>query len=142
MNLAGRVLIALLFLGGAAQKLVDAAPVTGMIEGIGLPGWLVWPVTAFNLAAAVCLVLGPGVRGWALVLAGYCVFTSWFHWQLRADPWQVTIVVKNWAVAGGLLILAASGPGRLTLFGRRRLSPAAAPQAPEGSSPPPQGSAR
>jgi len=31
---------------------------------------------------------------------------------LRADPWQVTIMVKNWAIAGGLLILAAAGPGR------------------------------
>ena len=49
---------------------------------------------------------------WALVLALYCIGTSWFHWQLRADPWQVTIVVKNWAIAGGLLILAAQGPGK------------------------------
>ena len=48
-------------------------------------------------------------------LAAYCLFTSYFHWQLRADPWQVTIMVKNWAVAGGLLILAAQGPGRWAL---------------------------
>ena len=118
LNLVGRVLIALLFLGGAVQKLSDPSQVVGMITGIGLPGWLVWPVTAFNIAAGLCLVLGPYVRGWALVLAAYCIFTSYFHWQLRADPWQVTIMVKNIAIAGGLLILAAQGPGRLTLFGR------------------------
>lgn len=114
-NLAGRLLIALLFLGGAAQKLMDPEPVIAMIEGIGLPGWLVWPVAAFNLAAGTALVTGPRVRTLALVLAAYCIFTSWFHWQLRADPWQVTIVVKNWAVAGGLLILAATGPGRFAI---------------------------
>lgn len=115
LNLTGRVLIALLFLGGAVQKLGDAAPVQAMLAGIGLPGWLIWPVAGFNLVAAVGLVIGPRVRVWALLLAGYCLLTSYFHWQLRADPWQVTIMVKNWSIAGGLLILAAQGPGRFAL---------------------------
>ena len=120
LNLLGRCLIALLFLGGSVQKLVDPGPVREMIAGIGLPPGLVWPVAAFNLCAGLGLVLGPRVRLWALALAGYCAFTSLLHWQLRADPWQVTIAVKNWAIAGGLLILAAEGPGRWVLFGRDR----------------------
>ncbi|AHM04210.1 putative membrane protein [Roseibacterium elongatum DSM 19469] len=119
LNLAGRVLIAVLFLGGTGQKLLDPTQVQGMLMGIGLSTWLVWPVAVFNLVAAVALVLGPWVRAWALVLAGYCLFTSFFHWQLRADPWQVTIMVKNWSIAGGLLILAASGPGRYVAWQAR-----------------------
>lgn len=115
-ELLGRVLLALLFVAGAAQKLTDPAPVVAMIRGIGLPAALIWPVALFNLLAAVGLVLGPGVRGWACVLALYCLATSWFHWQLRADPWQVTIMVKNWAIAGGLLIVAGRGPGPLVLW--------------------------
>jgi putative oxidoreductase len=120
LNLAGRVLIAVLFLGGAAQKVSDPAPVQGMIADLGLATWLIWPLALFNLVAAVCLVTGPWVRWWALGLALYCLGTSWFHWQLRADPWQVSIMVKNWAVAGGLCVLAAEGPGRLTRRRRRR----------------------
>lgn len=122
MNFIGRTLIALIFLGGFAQKVSDPAPVVLMIEGIGLPAWLVWPVAGFNLVAGVILLTGPKVRGVALLLAGYCLFTSLFHWQLRADPWQVTIMVKNWAIAGGLLILAAQGPGRLVIWGQSRPS--------------------
>ncbi|WP_128253137.1 DoxX family protein [Falsirhodobacter deserti] len=112
LNLAGRLLIALLFLGGAAQKFTDPAPVQQMIAAVGLPVSLVWPLALFNLLASIALLTGPRVRTVALVLAAYCIFTSWFHWQLRADPWQVTILVKNWAVAGGLLVLASAGPGR------------------------------
>ncbi|OWY01923.1 MULTISPECIES: DoxX family protein [Thioclava] len=120
LNLIGRILIALLFLGGAAQKVSDPRMVQEMIGWLGLPGWLVWPAALFNLIAALGLIFGPKVRAWALILAAYCIFTSWFHWQLRADPWQVTIFVKNWAIAGGLLILAAQGPGRYALSLPRR----------------------
>jgi putative oxidoreductase len=89
------------------QKLLDPSQVSQMITGIGLPPALIWAVIAFNIMAGIALVTGPRVRAWALVLAGYCLFTSYFHFQLRADPWQVTIMVKNWAIAGGLLILAS-----------------------------------
>ena len=112
MNLVGRCLIALLFLGGFVQKVTDPAPVVQMITEIGLPDWLVWPVAVFDLVAAAGLIFGPGVEVWAFAMALYCLFTSYFHWQLRADPWQVTIMVKNWSIAGGLLVLAAAGPGR------------------------------
>lgn len=112
LNLAGRLLIAVLFAGGAVQKMADPVPVQAMLAGVGLPGLLVWPVAVINLMAAAGLVVGPRVALWALGLAGYCLITSFFHWQLRADPWQVTIMVKNWSVAGGLMILAAQGPGR------------------------------
>ena len=118
LNLAGRILIAVLFLGGAVQKVSDPAPVAQMIGSIGMPVWLVWPVAAFSLVGGLCLILGVGVRTWAFALAAYCLFTSWFHWELRADPWQVTIMVKNWAIAGGLCILAGQGPGRLAIGGR------------------------
>ena len=115
LNLAGRLLIAVLFAGGAVQTLRDPARVQAMLEGVGLPAALVWPVALFNLIAAAGLMLGPRVAAWAMGLAGYCLLTSFFHWQLRADPWQVTIMVKNWSVAGGLLILAATGPGRFVI---------------------------
>ena len=119
VNLVGRCLISLLFLGGALQKITDPDTVIQMLVGIGPPGWLVWLVAGFDLLAGLGLIFGPGVALWAAVMAVYCLFTSYFHWQLRADPWQVTIMVKNWSIAGGLLILASQGPGRLVVFRRR-----------------------
>ncbi|MFX0542242.1 DoxX family protein [Roseovarius sp. S4756] len=116
LNIIGRMLIAFLFLAGAVQKVSDPAQVQNMIVSIGLPAALAWLIALFNLIAAIFLVTGPRIRLWAVTLAGYCLFTSWFHWQLRADPWQVTIMIKNWSIAGGLLILAAQGPGRFRAF--------------------------
>ncbi len=112
--LVGRVLIALLFLGGAAQKWTSPGAVEGLLAGFGWPVWLVWPALAFNLLAGLALIAGVQVRMVAGVLAGYCMVTSVFH-LIPADPWQMSIFVKNWAIAGGCLVLAAHGAGRFAL---------------------------
>lgn len=103
---AGRVLLATLFLAGFLQKLLDPQPVIQMLASVYLPAILVWPVAAFNLLASVMLVAGVGLRPLGFALAGYCVLTSFFH-LIPSDAWQMSIMVKNWAIAGGCLILAS-----------------------------------
>ena len=110
----GRILIAALFLGGAVQKGTDPSAVKSLLSGMSWPVWLIWPAMAFNLLAGLALVFGIALRPVAAALAVYCVVTSIFHF-LPNDPWQMTIFVKNWAIAGGCLVLAAHGPGRFAL---------------------------
>lgn len=111
LHLIGRLLIAVLFVAGTAQKLTDPDAVRGLLATAGLPGALIWPATLFGIAGAIGLVTGPGIRWWALALAAYCMVTSWFHF-LPQDGWQMSIFVKNWAIAGGLLTIAAHPPTR------------------------------
>lgn len=113
-SLVGRVLIALLFVGGAIQKGIDPGDVQALLAGSGWPTWLVWPALAFNAIAGTALILGVWVRPFALALAFYCGITSIFHY-LPDDPWQMTIFIKNWAIAGGCLVLTAHGAGRFAL---------------------------
>ena len=110
-HFAGRLLIACLFIAGAAQKLLDPGPVETLLASAGLPQALVWPAAAFNAAGACALIFGWRLRAWGLALAAYCIATSYFH-LIPADPWQMSIFVKNWAIAGGLLVLAAPAPRR------------------------------
>lgn len=109
--LCGRLLIAALFVAGTVQKAVDPAAAAGLLTGLGLPGVLVWPALAFNAVAALALILGIGGRPVAYALALYCGLTSFFH-LIPSDSWQMSIFIKNWAIAGGCLVLAAQGPGR------------------------------
>jgi putative oxidoreductase len=112
IDLAGRMLLAALFVAGTVQKALSPGEVEGLLAGSGLPGWLVWPAMAFDAAGAVALVAGWRRRESGLALAAYCIATSWFH-LIPSDPWQMSIFVKNWAIAGGLLCLAATrAPGR------------------------------
>lgn len=106
IHLAGRLLLAALFAAGAVQKVMDPAAAQALLAGMGLPIWLIWPAALLNATLAVGLLVGPFVRGAAAIAALYCMATSIFHF-IPADGWQMSIFVKNWAIAGGLLVLAA-----------------------------------
>ncbi|MGR3435496.1 MAG: DoxX family membrane protein [Shimia sp.] len=109
---AARLLYAQLFVLGALQKLVDPGPVQGLLSGVLLPPLLVWPIAAFNAALGLAIVAGWRLVPVCLVAAAYCTATSVFH-LIPSDPWQMTIFVKNWALAGGGLALAVAA-GRPT----------------------------
>jgi putative oxidoreductase len=117
-TLIGRILIAALFIGGAVQKAIDPAQVEMLLAGQGWPQWLVWPALGLNLLAGLALIAGLWVTPVAFALAGYCMATSLFHF-IPTDQWQMSIFVKNWAIAGGCLVLAAHGAGRYRLISRR-----------------------
>ena len=119
--LAARLLIAALFAAGAVQKALDPDSAAGLLVGRGLPGGLVWAAALYDGAAAVALVAGWRVTAWALSLAAYCAATSVFHW-IPDDPWQMSIFVKNWAIAGGCLALAVAASGA-SRRGREASSP-------------------
>ncbi|WP_111537177.1 DoxX family protein [Palleronia aestuarii] len=110
MGRAGRVLLAGLFVAGAVQKAVSPEIVEGLLAGYGLPAWLAWPALAFNAFGAIALVCGFWLGPVALALAIYCMLTSVFHF-VPEDGWQMSIFIKNWAIAGGLLILSADNLG-------------------------------
>jgi len=109
--LIARLLIGGLFLGGAIQKALSPQDAQALLAMRALPIALIWPALIFNLAVGMLLVLGVKTRPVALLAAAYCAATSFFH-LIPADPWQMSIFVKNWSIAGGCLALAVAGSGR------------------------------
>lgn len=103
----GRVLIALLFIVSGLNKFADISGTATMIGSVGLPAGLAWPVAAFEVIAGVALVVGVFTRFFALLLAAFCVLTAFFFHNDFLDPLQAAMLLKNLAVAGGLLCLCA-----------------------------------
>ena len=66
---AGRYLLAILFLAGAVQKSVDPDPARALLAEIGLPERLIWPALAFNALAAVLLIAGRFLKPLGRALA-------------------------------------------------------------------------
>jgi putative oxidoreductase len=119
LALLGRLLLALIFLASAFGKITNFEATTRYMEAHGMP----WP-TFFCAAAAslealgaISLMLGYMARLGSVVLAGFLVaVTAIFH----STPDQRIQLLKNLAIIGGLLQVAAFGAGEISLDGRER----------------------
>lgn len=113
--LVGRILIGLLFVVAGVGKLGDVAGFTGYLTSGGLPAFLAWPSILFEIVLGLALIVGFQTRIMALLGAGFCVLAAVLYHFAPADQMQMTMFLKNLAIAGGLLMFVAHGPGRFAL---------------------------
>lgn len=110
--LAARILIGILFILAGIGKLGNVEGFTGYLTSGGLPAFLAWPSIIFEIVLGVALIVGYQTRTFALLGAGFCILAGLlYHFDL-ADQNQINALLKNFAVAGGFLLLAANGAGR------------------------------
>ena len=129
LALAGRILIVALFLPAGLGKIANFAGIAGMIAGKGLPlpALVAAAVIALEILASVAVLVGLRTR-WAAgalalftVVAGVLFHDFWSGPAAQAMAQQQAFF-KNIGIAGGLLLLAAFGPGRLSLDAPRARS--------------------
>lgn len=117
-SLAGRILIALLFVPAGWGKLVGFAGTVGYIssKGVPLPEVAAAIAIFFELGCGLALLFGYKARWAALGLAVFtAVITPIFHnyWASPAaqQMGQFLNFYKNLAIVGGLLSFVAAGAG-------------------------------
>lgn len=113
-DLLGRLLLAAIFITAGYGKIGGYAATQGYMEAMGISGTLLPLVIFAELGGGLAILLGLLTRYAALGLAVFSVASAViFH--SSADQVQQIMFMKNLAIAGGLLILVANGPGRLSL---------------------------
>ncbi len=110
--LVARILIGILFIVAGAGKLADVAGFTGYLTSGGLPAFLAWPTILFEIILGLALITGFQTRIFALLGAGFCLLAAVVYHLVPADQMQMTMFLKNFAIAGGLMMFVAHGPGR------------------------------
>jgi putative oxidoreductase len=124
--LAGRILLALIFLWSGVDKVVHFSGALGYVANAGLP----FPDVL--LALSIVLELGGGLAlmlGWKARWAAMLIFlylipvTAIFHNPIGAGAHaqeQLIHLMKNLSIMGGMLTLVAFGPGAWSI--ERRLA--------------------
>lgn len=117
MQLVGRVLLAALFLIAGWGKLTNFAGTVSFVAAVGFPMPEVMTVLAiiFELGGAALLVLGLHARVAAWMLVVFTVIATAAYHNAFVDATQQLMMLKNIAITGGLLYVAAHGAGRLSL---------------------------
>lgn len=119
--LCARLLMSAVFLISGLSKLSNAEGTMAYIASAGLP----FPEFSFGVAVlveilgSILLIVGYRTRLVAVLLAIFSIVAALaFHYQIQ-DQNQFIHFLKNLAIAGGLLQVAAFGPGSLSVDGRR-----------------------
>jgi putative oxidoreductase len=117
----GRLFLALLFLLSGISKLTSAAATTAYIAsaGLPLPGVAYVLTVIVEIGGGLLLLVGLQARLAAAVLAVFTLAAAVFFHHDFADQNQMIHFLKNVAITGGLLQIAAWGAGRWSLDARR-----------------------
>ncbi|TCM56236.1 putative oxidoreductase [Rhizobium sp. PP-F2F-G48] len=119
--LVGRILLSIIFILAGFGKISNLEGTAGYFAGSGLPVPMVTAVVVslVELIGGIFILVGFLTRPTAYVLAAFCIATAFIAHFNFADMNQMINFQKNFAMAGGFLVLAAFGPGALSVDARR-----------------------
>ncbi|NRP71838.1 Inner membrane protein YqjF [Ensifer psoraleae] len=131
--LIGRILLSIIFIMSGFGKLTDPTATAGMITGAGWPAAtaLAYLAGLFELVAGLAVLVGFQTRIASYLLAAFCLVTGFvFHGGPINVPdfppaanglltvFNQIMMMKNITIAGAFLVLAAFGPGALSVDAR------------------------
>ena len=119
--LVGRILLSIIFILAGFGKFTGLAGTAGYFGSMGLPMPMVTAVVValVELVGGLAILLGFFTRPASYLLAAFCLATAFVAHFDFSDQMQMINFQKNLAMAGGFLVLAAFGPGALSVDARR-----------------------
>jgi len=120
--LASRVMLAAVFVVFGIRKAMAVAGTAKYFATLGLPmaDVLVWLVILIEIGGGLLLILGWRTRLVAWILAAFVVcatLAAHRFWEFEGAQYvpQLSNFMKNLAITGGLMLVGACGPGRLSV---------------------------
>lgn len=115
-TLIARILLAHIFVLAGLSKLgAGYAGTQGYMEAMGVPGMLLPLVILLELGGGLALLIGIKTKLVSWALAIFTIVAAVIFHNNLSDQMQMIMFMKNFAIAGGLLILAEHGAGFYSL---------------------------
>ena len=109
LDFLGRILISILFLISAYNKIFSIDGTMSWMQGFGIPGFLLYPTIALEIILPLFVIIGYKAKISAGFLATFCIATAFlFHFDFN-DQIQTILFFKNLGLAGGFLFIVANG---------------------------------
>ena len=122
LSLIGRIFLAVIFVVSGFTKISGFEGLVGQIASKGFPAAQVFAVATIviEIGAGLLLIAGWKARWAAFLLAVFTAIVTIFFHNFWAMPeaqkmMQQIQFMKNLALIGGLLMVVAFGPGRLSI---------------------------
>ena len=125
-QLVARVFLGHLFLIAGLGKIGAYEGTQGYMDAMGVPGVLLPLVIMLQVCGGLAIIVGWKTKWASIALATFSVISAAIFHNNFGDQTQMIMFMKNIAIAGGFLLLAAHGAGAYSFDNRRSISNLAA----------------
>jgi len=115
----GRFLLAFIFVAAGAGKIAAYAGTQQYMASMHVPGALLPLVIATELGGGLLIVLGLWTRWAAFFVGGFSALSGLLFHHDFANQIDQIMLMKDFAIAGGFMLLAVNGAGSWSLDARR-----------------------
>ena len=115
IEVLGRIFLSTIFLLEGINKIFNYEGTIKFMESFNVPGLLAIPTIILEILFPLLLIIGYQTKICALVLAIFTLATALIFHTDFTNQMQLISFLKNFAIAGGFLILFINGSGKYSL---------------------------
>ena len=115
LELIGRIFISLIFLVAGIGKILNYEGTIGYMESFGVPGSLLIPAIIIEILFPLLIIVGYKTKFFAIILALFAILLAVIFHTDFSNQMQLMSFLKNFAIAGGFLIIFVRGAGKYSI---------------------------
>ena len=115
VEVIGRIFLSALFLFNGIAKIFDYEGTIKYMENFSVPGYLIIPAIIIEILFPILLIIGYKTRLSAIALASFTILLAVIFHTDFSNQIQLTQFLKNFAIAGGFIIIFAYDPDKYSI---------------------------
>ena len=115
IEVLGRIFLSTIFLIEGINKIFNYESTIEYMENFNVPEYLAIPAIIVEILFPLLLIVGYQTKISALVLAIFTLATALIFHTDFTNQMQLTSFLKNFAIAGGFLIIFVNGAGKYSI---------------------------
>ena len=115
IEIIGRIFLSAVFLIAGVNKIFNHEGTTAYMESFGVPGFLYIPAIILEILFPLLIIIGYQTKISALIMAIFSVSLAIIFHTDFSNQMQVMSFLKNFAIAGGFIIIFVNGPSRWSI---------------------------
>jgi|TARA_Y100000310_G_scaffold345474_1_gene465382 putative oxidoreductase len=115
IEIIGRIFLSAVFLIAGVNKIFNYEGTAAYMESFGVPDFLYIPAIILEILFPLLIIIGYQTKISALIMAIFSISLAIIFHTDFSNQMQVMSFLKNFAIAGGFIIIFVNGPSRWSI---------------------------
>ena len=115
IEVLGRIFLSLIFLLAGVGKIFNYEGTIDYMESFGVPGYLLVPAIIIEILLPLLVIVGYKTKLASIILSLFAILLAIIFHTDFSNQMQLMSFLKNFAIAGGFLIIFVRGAGKYSM---------------------------